>query len=64
MCLLAYPLQDVAVMYCEEQLLIMHKNYNKKDAEMLLHNFYIDDLLKSVETEEIAIQLIKDIIRL
>ena len=25
----------------------------------MLHNFYVDDLLKSVETEELAIRLIK-----
>ena len=28
---------------------------------MLLHNFYVDDFLKAVEPEEIAIQLIKDL---
>ena len=42
----------------------MHKNYDEKDVEILLHIFYIDDLPRSVETEEIAIQLIKDIIRI
>ena len=35
-------------------------NYDTEVAETLLHNFYVDDLLKSVESEEIAIQLIKD----
>lgn len=36
-------------------------NYDKEVAEMLLHTFYINDLYKSVESEEIVIQLIKDI---
>ena len=35
--------------------------YDTEVAETLLHNFYVDDLLKSVESEEIAIQLIKDV---
>ena len=35
--------------------------YDTEVADTLLHNFYIDDLLKSVESEEVAIQLIKDI---
>ena len=34
-------------------------NYGTEVAETLLHNFYVDDLLRSVESEEIAIQLIK-----
>ena len=34
--------------------------YDTEAAETLLHNFY-DDLLKSVESEKIAIQLIKDV---
>ena len=38
--------------------------YDKELAETLLHNFYVDDLLKSVESEEIAIQLIKDLRRM
>ena len=40
-------------------------NYDTEVAETLLHNFYVDDhLLKSVESEEIAIQLIKDVRRM
>ena len=35
--------------------------YDTEVAETLLHNFYLDDLLKSVESEEIDIQLIKDV---
>ena len=38
-------------------------NYDTEVAETLLHNFYVDDP-KSVEWEEIAIQLIKDIRRM
>ena len=34
-------------------------NYVTEAAETLLHNFYVDDLLRSVESEEIAIQLIE-----
>ena len=36
-------------------------NYDAKVVETLLHNFYVDKLLKSVELEEIAIQLIKNV---
>ena len=39
-------------------------NYDTEVAETLLHNFYVDDLLKSMESEEIAIQLIKDVRRM
>ena len=39
-------------------------NYDTEVAETPLHNFYVDDLLKSVESEEIAIQLIRDIRRM
>ena len=35
-----------------------------KVAETILHIFYVDDLLKSVESEEEAIQLIKDVSRM
>ena len=35
-------------------------NYVTEVSETLLHNLYVDDLLRSVELEEIAIQLIKD----
>ena len=38
--------------------------YDTEVVETLLQNFYIDDLLKSVESEEIAIQLIKDVRRM
>ena len=41
----------------------MNKNYDTKDAETLLHNFYIDDH-KVVESEKIAMQLIKDFKRI
>ena len=34
-------------------------NYDTEVAETLLHNFYVDDLLRSVEPKETAIQLIK-----
>ena len=37
------------------------QNYDIEVVETLLHNFYVDDPLLSVESEEIAIQLIKDI---
>ena len=30
-------------------------------SQTLLHNFYVDDLLKSVETEELAVRLIRDV---
>ena len=36
-------------------------NYDTEVAEMLFYNFYVEDLLKLVESEEIAIQLIKDV---
>ena len=36
-------------------------NYDTEVAETLLHNFYVDDLLKLVESEEKVIQLIKDV---
>ena len=36
-------------------------NYDTDVAETLLHNFYVDDLLKLVESEEVAIQLIKEV---
>ena len=39
-------------------------NYDTEVAETLLHNFYLDDLLKSMKSEEIAIQLIKDVRRM
>ena len=40
------------------------QSYDTDIAETLLHNFYVDDLFKSVEQEEIAIQLIKDVRRM
>lgn len=39
-------------------------SYDTEVAEALLHNFYADDFLKSVESKEIAIQLIKDVRRI
>ena len=39
-------------------------NYDTKVAETLLHNFYVDDFLKSVESEEIAFQPITDFRRM
>ena len=33
-------------------------------AETLLHDFYVNDLHRSVESEETAIQLIKDVRRM
>ena len=38
-------------------------NYDTEVAQTLLHNFYVDDFLKSIESEEIVIQLIKDLRR-
>ena len=35
--------------------------YGEEASQTLLHNFYVDDLLKSVETKESAIRLIRDI---
>ena len=35
--------------------------YGEEASQTLLHNFYVDDLLKSVETKELAIRLIRDI---
>ena len=52
------------------QLCIEKKSYwqctklRHKVAETILHIFYVDDLLKSVESEEEAIQLIKDVSRM
>ena len=36
-------------------------NYGKDAAEMLKNNFYVDDMLKSVEKEDKAIRLMKDV---
>ena len=35
--------------------------YGEQVPKTLLHIFYMDDLLKSVETEELAIRLIKNV---
>ena len=35
--------------------------YGEEVSKILLHNFYVDDLLKSVETEESAVRLIRDV---
>ena len=35
--------------------------YGEETSKTLLHNFYVDDLLKLVETEESAVKLIRDI---
>ena len=35
------------------------RNYDTEVAETLLHKFYVGDPLKSLESKEIAIQLIK-----
>ena len=35
--------------------------YGEEASQTLLHNFYVDDLLKSVQTKESAIRLIRDI---
>ena len=34
--------------------------YGEEASQTLLHDFYVDDLLKSVETEDLAIRLIRD----
>ena len=35
--------------------------YREEVSKTLLHNFYVDDLLKTVETEELGIWLIRDV---
>ena len=35
--------------------------YREEASKTLLHNFYMDDLLKSVETKESAVRLIRDV---
>ena len=35
--------------------------YAEEASKTLLHNFYVDDLIKSVETEESAVRLIRDV---
>ena len=57
----AHTLHVVAFMYWQEQPLAMHQNMTQMLLRRLLHNFYVYDLLRSVESEEIAIQLIKDV---
>ena len=34
--------------------------YGEEASQTLLHNYYVDDLLKSVKTEELAVRLIRD----
>ena len=35
--------------------------YREEVSQTLLHNFYVDDLLKTVKTEELGIRLIRDV---
>ena len=35
--------------------------YGEEASQTLLHNFYVDDLLKAVETEELVVRLIRDV---
>ena len=37
------------------------EKYGKDAAETLKNNFYVDDMLKSVENEDKAIRLMKDV---
>ena len=48
--------------YAFQKTAIANKvRYGEEASETLLHNFCVDDLLKSLETEELAIRLIRDV---
>ena len=47
-------------MHFKRQQLIMKLDMEKKHVKHC-HNFYVDALLKSVETEELAVRLIRDV---
>ena len=57
MCLEEHYLRVAVIMHSKEQLV----KYDLEAAETLRSNFYVDDLLKSVKDEEIAVTLMKDV---
>ena len=45
----------------KEEIHLPFKNSEKQRTQALRSNFHVDDLLKSVKNEEIAVTLIKDV---
>ena len=58
---LVAPHPHLAVIMLLKELQLMEKRLVKEAAETLQNNFYVDDLLKSVDDEDTAIKLIKEV---